>query len=71
MATLAALPGASHPAGGLGSNDCRHGCPAHLLAISGFDEQAIGERLEQTLYAFAQLEQVREYRVTRTICQPG
>ncbi len=71
VATLAALPGASYPASGLGSSDCRHGCPAHLLAFTGFDQQAISEQLEQTLHAVAQREQIHEYRVTRTICPPN
>lgn len=67
VATLAALPGASCPARGLGSSDCRHGCPAHLLAFSGFDQHAIDERLEQSLQEVAQLQQICETPVTRKI----
>lgn len=32
---LLALPGAWAPIPGFGSSDCREGCPAHLVALSG------------------------------------
>jgi len=71
VASLAALPGASYPACGLGSSDCRHGCPAHLLAFSGFDQQEVGEQLKKTLHEVAHREQLRECPMIRGFCQPN
>ena len=31
--SLAHLPGAAIPVPGFGASDCRHGCPAHLVAL--------------------------------------
>ena len=64
---LITLPGASIPARGLGASDCLRSCPAHLLAFSGFDQQVISERLEQTMHAVANGEHLQEYQMIRAI----
>jgi len=67
VAALMTLPGASVPARGLGASDCLNGCPAHLLAFSGFDQRAIGERLEQTTHEVAIKEHIQDYQVIRAL----